>query len=578
MKYLYFLIVLCLPLINVWGQKSLKVTELQLDKLSQNHIKEKVGEYAIFKIDRDIFKSGSIASAAQLQLNIPNFKNFSFSLDKTKVRSSNYSQNSNGNRNGVRPTAETYGGYLENGNYVRLTIAPGFIYGIIEADKGFYVIDQLKYFLQDKNIEENNLIMYHTSEIYDQQDLCGLSMDNNSNYNEMGQDSISTASYDADCLILEIATDADYEYYQAFGSNTNNRILGDINNIQPLYEDSFGMELTVVFQNVWDNSNDPYNVVHPPQDVNDEIDSVWQNHFSHVKRDVIHLFTGKTFYIFGGEVRGSADGAGTICQRETANSFTTNTYQSFGVVAHELGHNLGAIHGDADCDTSKSVMCVGIKSTPLYFSNNSIARIQNYINSNSSCLGKPEANLPQAPTICTSQLTFEGDYILPASSGADYYRVVSSSPYLQIDGQSEFTYTNAPISVYFTATKAGTYLVELFTTNACGTSRGAMYVTAENCSIGFETYAVYPNPASEEVLIEDVAKRESNTSAQGAAYPQHARLGELYDFSGNLVKTVTFQARATITRMEVSNLKAGLYFLKIQVGADEEVYKIIVAH
>lgn len=80
-----------------------------------------------------------------------------------------------------------------------------------------------------------------------------------------------------------------------FGSNTNNRILGDINNIQPLYEDTFGMELTVVFQNVWDNSNDPYYVTDPPQDVNNEIHDVWQNNFSHVKRDVIHLFTGKTF-------------------------------------------------------------------------------------------------------------------------------------------------------------------------------------------------------------------------------------------------------------------------------------------
>lgn len=192
-------------------------------------------------------------------------------------------------------------------------------------------------------------------------------------------------------------------------------------------------------------------------------------------------------------------------------------------------------------------------------------------------VGKPYANLPQSPSICTNQFMTD-PYILPASEGAETYRLVSSSPYLQIDGQSEFTYTNAPTSVYFTATQAGFYMVELFTTNSCGTSRGAMYVTAENCSGGFETYAVYPNPASEEVLIEDVSKKENNASPQGATYSQQTRQGKLYDFSGNLVKTVPLQAGAAITRMEVSNLKAGLYFLKIQVRDEVEVYKIIVAH
>lgn len=192
-------------------------------------------------------------------------------------------------------------------------------------------------------------------------------------------------------------------------------------------------------------------------------------------------------------------------------------------------------------------------------------------------VGKPDANLPQAPTICTSQF-MTAPYTLPASEGAETYRLVSSSPYLQIDGQSEFTYTNAPTSVYFSATQAGFYLVELFTTNSCGTSRGAMYVTAENCSGGFETYTVYPNPASEEVFIEDVSKKENNASPQGATHPQQTRQGKLYDFSGNLVKTVPLQAQSAITRMEVSNLKTGLYFLKIQVRDEVEVYKIIVAH
>lgn len=561
MKHLYFLILVCLPLKDVWGQKNLKVTDLQLDRFSQNHIEEKVKKFAAFKIDRDIFKSGSIASAAQFQLNIPNFKNFSFSLGKTKVKSSDYSQSYNGNRNGAKPTAETYGGYLENGKYVRLTIAPGFIYGIIEADKGFYVIDQLKYFLQDKNIEENNLIMYHTSEIYDQKGLCGLSMDNNSNSKEMEQDDISTASYDADCLILEIATDADYEYYQAFGSNTNNRILGDINNIQPVYEDSFGMELTVVFQNVWDNINDPYHVTDPPQDVNDEIDVVWQNNFSHVKRDVIHLFTGKTFYIFGGEVRGSADGNGTICQRETANSFTTNTYQSFGVVAHELGHNLGALHGDADCDTSKSVMCQGLKSTPLYFSNNSIARIENYISSNSVCLGKPE---PMTVSVYRPN-NYSIDATVYGGSGETPY-------YWYLNNQYSHSTTLRTTSFSYTQSSVR---IEVRNDNICGTGQNSGYFTGYIS--GSYSYSVSPNPSSSEVNITSKNKNlVSDNTQQRSGFPTKPDSAQLYDFNGAFVKDIRLDPSGT-TKLDISSLKEGFYFLKVIVGEEEvETYKVIV--
>lgn len=189
-------------------------------------------------------------------------------------------------------------------------------------------------------------------------------------------------------------------------------------------------------------------------------------------------------------------------------------------------------------------------------------------------VGKPYANLPQAPNICTSQ--FSDPYTLPASDGADSYHLVSSSPYLKIDGQNDVTYSSAPALITFTSTQAGTYLVELFTTNGCGISRGAMYVTSERCG-GPGGFLISPNPSSSEINIKSTKDKPSaTTSTQGVVYKGIPVIAKLFDFNGTFIKEIELDPYGT-TKMDVSSLKEGFYFLKIQVRGEEETYKIIVA-
>ncbi|RKS53162.1 putative secreted protein (Por secretion system target) [Gillisia mitskevichiae] len=193
-------------------------------------------------------------------------------------------------------------------------------------------------------------------------------------------------------------------------------------------------------------------------------------------------------------------------------------------------------------------------------------------------VGKPDASLPQAPNLCTN--SFSEPYTLPNSDGAVSYRLKSNSPYLDINGQSEVTFTNGPISfIYFSSSRAGTYLVELFTTNACGESRGAMYVTSERCGLGGPCgFKISPNPASSEVTIKANNEKSNITNeTQSLIFEKTAQLAKLFDFSGAFVKDIELDPYGT-TKMDVSNLKEGLYFLKIQVREEEETYKIIVAH
>jgi len=60
-------------------------------------------------------------------------------------------------------------------------------------------------------------------------------------------------------------------------------------------------------------------------------------------------------------------------------------------------------------------------------------------------------------------------------------------------------------------------------------------------------------------------------------YQQTPQIAKLYDFNGAFVKDVELEPYGT-TKMDVSNLKEGLYFLKIQVREEEETYKIMVRH
>ncbi|MCB7480244.1 T9SS type A sorting domain-containing protein [Christiangramia sediminis] len=193
-------------------------------------------------------------------------------------------------------------------------------------------------------------------------------------------------------------------------------------------------------------------------------------------------------------------------------------------------------------------------------------------------VGKPYANLPQAPTLCTN--SFSEPYTLPASDGATSYRLESGSPYLKINGQSEVTFTNAPVSlIYFSSSSPGTYLVELFTTNGCGESRGAMYVTSETCGLGGPGgFNVYPNPASNEVTIEANPEKSNSTyETQSLVIAPSTQLAKLYDFNGAFVIDIELDPYGT-TKLDVSNLKDGMYFLKIQGRQEEETYKIIVRH
>lgn len=124
----------------------------------------------------------------------------------------------------------------------------------------------------------------------------------------------------------------------------------------------------------------------------------------------------------------------------------------------------------------------------------------------------------------------------------------------------------------------GWYEFQVRTTNSCGTSPWAGYeVEYIDCNLGGgggEMYSIYPNPASSEV---NITYKTDKTGSQSLSYQQTSQIAKLFDFNGAFVKDIELDPYGT-TKMDVSNLKEGMYFLKIQVREEEETYKIIVTH
>lgn len=92
---------------------------------------------------------------------------------------------------------------------------------------------------------------------------------------------------------------------------------------------------------------------------------------------------------------------------------------------------------------------------------------------------------------------------------------------------------------------------------------------------------VYPNPASSEVYVKVVdktdadARIDSNDSSEFLPTESELTL-ELYDFSGNMVRSDKFEARTTEIKINVSGLPKGNYFLRILGKELNETHQIVV--
>jgi hypothetical protein len=296
-----------------------------------------------------------------------------------------------------RPDPATYQGTLADSPdaLVALTVTPGFFTVSIRREDSQLFVDPLRDFVPGG--ARQTVVVYTDSDVRPETlGDCGTE----------GRPGLATrrgSLLGASGLVdrahttlrrLDVATDADGEYFASYGSpGTFNRIAAIVNDADVAYQRDVNLDLNISFQQAWSNaSTDPY-VSTNSSIVLQELRNWWNTNRSGTNRDAAHLFSGKNF---DGSVIGRAY-LDAVCANP---SLAYGINQDYGgsfvraeLFAHELGHNLSARHDDqipcsgVSCNGFGPIMCSFIQSSGSFtFSSCSQDAIDTFTHNNGGCL------------------------------------------------------------------------------------------------------------------------------------------------------------------------------------------------
>ena len=161
---------------------------------------------------------------------------WNITLEENELLSSNYRMAENGKSIvGQGPTVKTYKGFIGDNpdNYVRLSIGNDFLDGYLKIDSTLFFIKPIKHILSDYP-SDNQFVLFKSSDIINNASIldCGVLSETSTLGKQIITQSLNTDLLaTASCYIIEIATEADYEFYQLHGSsitNANNSILSEL--------------------------------------------------------------------------------------------------------------------------------------------------------------------------------------------------------------------------------------------------------------------------------------------------------------------------------------------------------------
>lgn len=294
-----------------------------------------------------------------------------------------------------RPVA-TYRGTVRGDadSVVRLTADRGILTGLVRSGEDWLFIDPLRDYV--KNAPMNALVVYREMDIRaEAAGLCGVG-DAMSDVSHSGPGAAGpglVARAHNTLRRLQVATDADGEYYQRYGNpGTFNRIQGILNNVDGIYRNQLNLFISITYMQAWPNpGSDPYSS-------NDAVTNLtqfrnwWNANRGGTVRDAAHMWSGKTF---SGGVIGVA-WVGVICNSPSLSyglsQDLSNSGQRTRLTAHEIGHNLSAQHDNqigcpVSCSGSGPIMCSSIQPNgPNSFSSCSVSAINTHTHNNGSCL------------------------------------------------------------------------------------------------------------------------------------------------------------------------------------------------
>ncbi len=224
------------------------------------------------------------------------------------------------------------GSLLDDGLHARITMSDGdeyWIEPIIGRVDGAAIHDYVSYQVQD---------------VLDTNKTCAIDSIEQPLFSDSDTDDIPMLPAGGIC-VAQLACDADYEYFQAWGSVSavEARINSVINTMNAQYEGDVSIthEITAII--VRSSSNDPYKGSGANKLLNTFRDE-WETNQSGIQRDVAQLFTGRNI---GGNTIGIA-WLSSVCTNYqysmVQSDYNGNFLSATDLSAHELGHSWGAGH------------------------------------------------------------------------------------------------------------------------------------------------------------------------------------------------------------------------------------------
>ncbi|MDQ6788785.1 MAG: FG-GAP-like repeat-containing protein [Acidobacteriota bacterium] len=332
-------------------------------------------------------------------------KNFELVLTPNDLRAARYRAedvSGNGVHQIERGEVTTFKGEIsgEANSQVRLLIDGAKIEGYFISGNEMFVVEPAQKYSRSAAAED--YVVYRSEDMINPQSYaCDVE-----EKIEQGKQLVSTSSVQspqAGLRVVEIATEADFEFVTALGgaSQANSEILNILNMVDGVYQRELGLSISVVYQHTW-STPDPFTNT-TTNTLLLSFRDYWNANLpaTQIPRDAAHLFSAKP------TVTGQGLAFVAVVCKDAANSYGLSGRIDFAPIkfeltAHEIGHNLGAQHVDATQSCDNSLMnAILTPTTQTSFCTYSRTEITTYVSANNSCLS--------TRAISKTKYDFDGD-------------------------------------------------------------------------------------------------------------------------------------------------------------------------